>query len=87
MRSVNASHQTNTEKSRHFLARRHAEMHVLIRSLTVHSLTAHKVAPNNLIGRSLQVAPGFWNYRTDFFVVKLFNIKTHMSVARLKSGK
>jgi hypothetical protein len=34
-----------------------------------------------------KVAPGFWNYRTDFFVVKLLNIKTHMSVAKLASGK
>ena len=34
----------------------------------------------------IEVAPGFWNYRTDFYVsAARLNFKTHMSVAKLAS--
>mmetsp|Transcript_39296 Transcript_39296/g.118196 ORF Transcript_39296/g.118196 Transcript_39296/m.118196 type:complete len:319 (-) Transcript_39296:225-1181(-) len=37
----------------------------------------------------VEVAPGFWNYRTDFKLGpgNLLNIKTHMSIAQLDGGK
>mmetsp|Transcript_144827 Transcript_144827/g.204947 ORF Transcript_144827/g.204947 Transcript_144827/m.204947 type:complete len:313 (+) Transcript_144827:44-982(+) len=34
----------------------------------------------------IEVGPGLWNYNTDFYVAKVINIHTHMSVAELSNG-
>eukprot|EP00037_Helgoeca_nana_P032502 m.414155 g.414155 ORF g.414155 m.414155 type:complete len:317 (-) comp29256_c0_seq1:157-1107(-) len=34
----------------------------------------------------IEVAPRFWNYRTEFIVSKVVDVKTHMSVVELQAG-
>ncbi|PRP79003.1 hypothetical protein PROFUN_11468, partial [Planoprotostelium fungivorum] len=54
--------------------------------LTKASIT-HHMAANNSSPLLVPIGSNFWNIRGDFKIVKLLNVGTHMSVARLSTGK
>ncbi|PRP76000.1 hypothetical protein PROFUN_01716 [Planoprotostelium fungivorum] len=47
----------------------------------------HHMAANNSSPLLVPIGSNFWNIRGDFKIVKLLNVGTHMSVARLSTGK